>query len=864
MLSIIKVIMVFAAIACAQSNVWIKQSEDQTGTFQGDALFYHPDSDRFVRVLGNGWWSRPLEPFEVQSYSFSDGRWLNFLPHDSLYGSASVNDSLEALAGKWADSTGFSYGNGRTQRDYFGFFNRQGYLRPIEGGIYNQYAWDSDAEKLYCYKARSTPPRMFLFTYDPSARRWDTLTCTHPLALVGGVGYLRWSALCYDPVNREIVLFGGGGVDADSGHLGGTWVMRTADRIWRKLDLAVVPSPRALSPMVYDPSSRCIVLFGGDHLDYLTSDTWIYRCDTRSWERRSPAVCPAPRAGHAMLLLPKSGKIALLGGFGYGTAPGYGYYRELPEVELWTYSVAADEWRAVAAWPVTDSGVPRLVLPQTLVSAADSADNILVRMKRDFQPSKVYRLRCDASARDTAGERTRGVAANTVTRREGGFIPEWYTEGLDAPDTAAVEASLRSLPRDQWTVLDPVKAHTVETFDWGTSRYDSTTDAIMSFNGGHSSYGANQVMQYSPHTGRFSCGYDAEAQLEYVGASGVWFQTPTFSNRPFMPNHSWASYDFCPGLGRLVVLLGQYTYFYDPTRQDWDGYTRTSFSVGAVQGGRAVRAGRTLVAWQGGLICVLDTVTRQWTKALENSRVPRMYTEETAACYDPLKERIVLFSYLGYNAAVARTYFYYPAGNRLDSLSLEKDSVLRALLSSPVHSTSREAVFLPAQGGILFQTVVDTGLQPFFNCATDAWELMRVPYISAMGSNCTGLMYDERRDLVWMYSPGWPRADKMYVLPAAELVSASSRTKLPCARTPELSAFPNPFNPSVLLTLAGMPTEGATLKVFDLSGRLVADLSRKIRAGRVVWEAKGTASGIYFVAAETGTLRLTKRLVYSK
>src|SRR5690606_6261034 len=92
---------------------------------------------------------------------------------------------------------------------------------------------------------------------------------------------------------------------------------------WKNLDPQVQPPPRALSPMVYDATTKKIVLFGGERLDMLYADTWVYDCATRTWEERKPAVSPSPRFGHALLHLPKSGKIVLLGGVGYTSSTAY-------------------------------------------------------------------------------------------------------------------------------------------------------------------------------------------------------------------------------------------------------------------------------------------------------------------------------------------------------------------------------------------------------------------------------------------------------------------------------------------------------------------------------------------------------------
>ena len=76
--------------------------------------------------------------------------------------------------------------------------------------------------------------------------------------------------------------------------------------------------------------------------------------------------------------------------------------------------------------------------------------------------------------------------------------------------------------------------------------------------------------------------------------------------------------------------------------------------------------------------------------------------------------------------------------------------------------------------------------------------------------------------------------------------------------------FPNPFNPSVTITIGRDRVKGMTLKIYSLSGRLVADLTDGISSGRVVWNAAGNASGVYAAVAQKGMLRTTKKIVYSK
>jgi hypothetical protein len=216
--------------------------------------------------------------------------------------------------------------------------------------------------------------------YSPKERTWkDTETPAGPAPLLqDSADGLSWAALCADPVNQEVLLFGGGGVLTENGSPG-TWVYSPEKNAWRKLALKTEPPPRALSPMVFDPATKKVLLFGGDSLDRVRADTWLYDCATRTWEERKPAVGPSPRFGHALLRLPKSDKIVLIGGKGYRTSNDYYamLYRALP-VEIWTYDVAKNEWALVQR--VEKGGPPQIPNEAACAAAADD-DTVVFRAR---------------------------------------------------------------------------------------------------------------------------------------------------------------------------------------------------------------------------------------------------------------------------------------------------------------------------------------------------------------------------------------------------------------------------------------------------------------------------------------------------
>lgn len=101
--------------------------------------------------------------------------------------------------------------------------------------------------------------------------------------------------------------------------------------------------------------------------------------------------------------------------------------------------------------------------------------------------------------------------------------------------------------------------------------------------------------------------------------------------------------------------------------------------------------------------------------------------------------------------------------------------------------------------------------------------------------------------------------ENMHLPEATVTTTAGTR---PAATT--LAVAPNPFNPAISITLSGALSKGATVKVYDMAGKMMTDLTRRMTLGRVTWNAQGFASGMYVVSAQKGTLRLVKKILYSK
>ena len=97
--------------------------------------------------------------------------------------------------------------------------------------------------------------------------------------------------------------------------------------------------------------------------------------------------------------------------------------------------------------------------------------------------------------------------------------------------------------------------------------------------------------------------------------------------------------------------------------------------------------------------------------------------------------------------------------------------------------------------------------------------------------------------------------------PAVGATAASEQTQL------DITNFPNPFNPSTTICFS-LPQDGrVTLKVYDILGRVVADLLHETLAAgehQTVFDASRLSSGVYFYKLDFGGKSISKKFVLAK
>ncbi|MHC4917848.1 MAG: kelch repeat-containing protein, partial [Planctomycetota bacterium] len=703
---------------------------------------------------------KPTPPYSEMTFNFEKRQWENALPD--------AGKSWGGLTGP-VNAPTFGYGSGLRK-------GKDGLLRPdLRGGygtqVYHLFACDTDRKRV-------------LFglnmEYDPAARSWRKLevkghpgTANLPPFEVKAPVMPAWSQMCYDPVNKEFVLFGGTKVVTESG-APGTWVFSAGKNEWRKLvpgterqrnfhrriaelerkthalvtacrnryystelkenadgklsevlrstvkgdeieqlslllvkadgpptkeagmlltssnrlkeahaayakllksvdasvdaktiaaaanvralvrrakvDIWPEPPPRCFSPMVFDPASGKIVLFGGSGLSHAKSDTWLYDPKTRTWEERRPKLSPSPRLAHGLVYLPKAEKVALVGGWVGRPGVGCGGFvgSSLPP-EIWTYDVKNGKWSLVKRWEgPKGKGAEHLAFPRPgnapQFFAADENDAILTLAPGRKGPS-TWACRVDASATDSAGAAKHGAKPGAEHYPGGYCSPEWY-DSAPPPDAKRTEAELKSLPVNKWVKRSEGSLQR-PTFAYCSIAYDPDRDQIMTFAGGHGTWHGADVGRYSLATDRWHTDHYAHVPLTfgYFATGGSY----GYGFRPWMGVHTWGGYGYDTVTKKLVILTGmrEFAFTYDCERGRFERPWSKLPPGGSSWTCKATPTPKGIVAWTGGrkakaALWRLDPEKKAWVQISVKGKLVAPDIDRSTLVWDSKRSRLLI------------------------------------------------------------------------------------------------------------------------------------------------------------------------------------------------------------------------------
>jgi len=400
-------------------------------------------------------------------------------------------------------------------------------------------------------------------------------------------------------------------------------LLDAAERVERTLDAE--PCGRGVSQMAVDTRNGKIVLFGGCRLNGYLADTWVYDCKTRSWEQRYPKISPSPRCGHTLAFLPKSGKIVLYGSTIFSSPYGIPFGNPRPPQELWTYDVAANEWKLLA-----DQAKER---PIDCIGAVDADDNLIVvsRDPKNRQRRQTWGMKVDPLAADVGSAKV-GVAAGAVTLS---FSSPSDFDKATTIDAAAAAKILKSPAGNQWSLM-PEPPRKRNDHPWGTSPYDPTRHQLFCFGGGHCAWHFNDLNHYSLRTATWSTGYADE--YPFAAASFKGFYNQTFTNRPSVPTHLWDAAAYDPVADRVVFCIRNRTWLYNPATREWD-YPATQNMPSAIDVSMKSTP-KGVVHWNGqAQLHRFEAKSSSWKMLpVSGDRLGAALGDSTGICYDSKRD----------------------------------------------------------------------------------------------------------------------------------------------------------------------------------------------------------------------------------
>lgn len=119
-------------------------------------------------------------------------------------------------------------------------------------------------------------------------------------------------AMAYSPDHQQVILFGG---ITTLGRLDDTWAYDCSRGTWTRLETENKPQGRCDSAMVYDTVNEQFILYGGwGARSGLQDDTWIYDLDANAWTEVKTESNPGRMYGHSMVWDPANERVILYGG----------------------------------------------------------------------------------------------------------------------------------------------------------------------------------------------------------------------------------------------------------------------------------------------------------------------------------------------------------------------------------------------------------------------------------------------------------------------------------------------------------------------------------------------------------------------
>lgn len=266
-------------------------------------------------VISNNW-------TELNILSSPSPRWYQAMANDP-------NNQLNILFGG-ANSTNFF----NDTWTYNVFLDKWLEVKPIKSPSPRSgsaMAYDSQNNVIVLFGGLESKDYVWIndtWIYNLTLNTWVNMS---PVEAPPASRYLIYN-MAFDPIGNVCIAFGGGRSNYPYSPPE-TWTYAVKENLWKKHETNIFPPARTDSAMVYDETSRLMVLFGGYRDDGILADTWTLRPENFSWTRQWPSSAPSARNGHAMIYDSIRG-VSLLFGGGMG----------LESRETWSYDSIKNSW----------------------------------------------------------------------------------------------------------------------------------------------------------------------------------------------------------------------------------------------------------------------------------------------------------------------------------------------------------------------------------------------------------------------------------------------------------------------------------------------------------------------------------------
>ncbi|PCJ57500.1 MAG: hypothetical protein COA79_15830 [Planctomycetota bacterium] len=722
-------------------NQWVEFKQAKIGKRNISCIIWSPEIKKFLILGGQLHWNAKGDlPYQDLALDLEKAKWENWYPKGKSFGPPFGPCKAPKFKRYYQSLFEDVDGNKRHNQN-----------SHVWRYLYGMHAYDTDAKKIIFYSSEKKYSKIPTWSYDPENRSWDPLSISkdpHPTQKSDRP--LLWSSMCYMPTIKKVLLFGGGNQTNERGDVG-TWLFDTKSKSWKKLNIDIEPSPRACASMVYDPESKKIILFGGDKLNSLLSETWAF--DGIQWENKQPDFSPSPRAGSAFMYLPKAKKTILLGGYDYASGGGYhGQYTKRVGLEAWTFNEKENKWVLIKKFD--EKSTAKLNAINGYLKATVSDDDIIALIG-----VKNITALCQLKiTMDIEGTKKLQVKSGTKTFRKKYYDPKWYEEDLPPVEPKKIATNYKSMVVNTWVKKNPPRIPK-PNMDWGSGVYIPSKDIIVRFSGGHCAYSGTAPQIYDIKTDRWSIPFSPEFPLEQCnndgGVPGDW----SFNKNPWMPGHTWKSTGLDMVKNRFVYIGGKYTWFFDPDKKVWSSSkklhprhdvrvtTLCSTPIGTIAYAYKVKGNRTMVLYK------IDNNSGEWHLLPLKGVLPKAGIDINGLSYDSKRNRLLIMAPREKNHEGDLMSYDMKTGDMKWLNAGGKEKALARM---------RESIYMPDQDMIMVGgRVKDSSgnlVWLFYDCSTNKWKTLNIPGEDPLMhrkkksafSNSIGLMYDSSRKLVWI------------------------------------------------------------------------------------------------------------------